>query len=650
MDDLERHFPDDTRPRYQEPQPDVDRVEALRKRLYSRVEPLPKRKQVQLSPITSKVGSDWGTAPIDNQPPKKRANLFLVFFGIATLFFVAAAAYAGFVWHKRSQNADGDNVTVEIVGPVSVKGGEQVAFEFLISNQNAVEMEFVDLTLDFPSGTKTSDLSKDIRHEVIAVGTIAPGGVVKRSVEVTLFGKEQSVQEIDAVLQYRLPGSVTIFRREKNFALTLTKSPLSAVTRINKEVTSGQVLTIDVDITSNTESKIEDAMLKIDYPFGFEVLEEDGESLGEPGLFDLGAFEPGEDKSIRVTGRMTGSDGDERTFKISTGVRGKEGTAFTAVFATDLESVKITKPFLFAEMTVGDSREPVVAVNAERGIRSFITVRNNLDVDVSNVEVEISIGGDILAEEDIKVDQGFYRSSDNTLIWNKTTSKDLAQLEPGEEVRLGFAFGIKPLVEGSVIRRNPEVFTSLNVRGSRLSETNVPQEVLNSVERHIKVNSFVTLNTGTSYSTGPFTNTGPVPPEVDIPTSYTATYEILNTSNALADVVVKIPLPSGVSWQGGVSPSGSDVSIDKSTGILTWEVGDIAAGAGYTVPAKEMSIQLVLFPSITQVGNEAILAREPEIKLYDRFTAQTITFKGDRATTKLTNDTSFKNGDEDVVQ
>jgi hypothetical protein len=644
----DRHFPDPSRPHYIEPQPDADRVEALKKRLYSRVEPLPRRRQVVLKPIRSEMRNDWGDQPELHQPPRQRKNIFLVVFGVAALFFVAAAIYAGVVWHSRSQGSDGENVTVEIVGPVSVKGGDPVAFDIVIANQNAVNMEFVDLTLDFPEGTKSGDLSRDVKHEVMSVGTIAPGQVVKKSVEVVLFGKEQSVQNIDAKIQYRLPGSVNIFRREKNFALTLTKSPLSAVATVNKEVTSGQVMTVKVDVTSNSESPIEDAMVKIDYPFGFEVLEEDGTSLGEEGLFDLGSFDPGEKKQVSVIGKMTGSDGDERTFKISTGVRGDSGTAFAAVFGTDLESVKITRPFLAAEMYIGESTEPVVAINPERGIRSFIVVRNNLDVAVENVEVDIKLEGDVLEKSDVNPNQGYYRSADNTLLWTKTTAKDLASIAPGGEVRLSFAFGIKDLADGTTVRRNPEIYTALTVRGNRVSETDVPEEVANTIERAIKVNSKVDVDTEVAYSVGEFDNTGPVPPEADTPTTYTVSYLISNTSNALADVVIEIPLPQGVSWGGAALPAGSNVTFDESNRILTWKAGDVPAGAGYSGPKKTLSLQLTLFPSVSQVGSEAVLTSPGEISLYDRFSGQTIVFKSDRGTTRLSDDPIFKNGYERV--
>jgi len=654
MSEADRHFPDESRPRYLEPNPDVDRVDMLKNRLYSRVDPLARRRNVRLKPIESDAKTDWGDEPdlrIRTDDAPKR-NPFIIVFSIAMLFFLGAAAYAGLVWYGRLPNTDGSNVVLEIIGPTTVKGGDPVALEVVIANRNNVEMEFVDVVLEFPEGTKSEDLSRDVRREILDIGKIAPGGVVKRDVEVVLYGSEQSIQNILARVTYRLPGSVSIYDREKPFSLTLTKSPLSTLTKIVKEVTSGQIVVVDVEIASNSERAVEGALLRVDYPFGFEVLEEQGTRFGGPGTFDLGSFAPGEKKSVKITGRMTGANGEEKTFKVSSGVRaGSEDPTFAATFSTDLSTLTVVQPFLNIAFSVASSEDETVAVNPERGLRGFFTITNNLDVEVVNVSVEGRIDGDVIAEEDITPTLGFYRSADNTLVWDKSTARELASMQPGDELRLGFSFGINRLYneETEALFRNPEMFLKMTARGRRVSERDVPEDIVNTVERVIKINSQVGLTVDPTYSIGPFQNSGPLPPQPEKPTTYTINLDIDNTSNALADAVFTAKLPPHVEWMDSFAPRDEQFLYDPADRKITWRVGDVPAGAGYSAPSVEAAFQLSLFPSLTQVQNDADLLLEPTLQYYDRFTGQNLQVADEKASTKIETDPLYRPGIEVVT-
>ena len=267
------------------------------------------------------------------------------------------------------------------------------------------------------------------------------------------------------------------------------------------------------------------------------------------------------------------------------------------------------------------------------------------------VEVEGRIDGDIVIESDMTPTLGFYRSADNTLIWNQSTSPELKSLLPGDSMRLGFTFSIEDLYnpETQDLVRNPEIFLKLTARGRRVSERNVPEDVVNTVERTVKVNSQVGLSVASTYSTGPFENTGPIPPEIETPTTYTINLSVDNTSNALANGVYEAKLPPYVSWMDTFAPRDESVSYDPVTRVVKWRVGDVPAGAGYSAPSVDLAFQVTLFPSVTQTRDDVDLLSESTFTYYDRFTGQNLIIEHPPVSTKLETDPMYRPGLEVVT-
>jgi len=173
------------------------------------------------------------------------------------------------------------------------------------------------------------------------------------------------------------------------------------------------------------------------------------------------------------------------------------------------------------------------------------------------VEIEAKLSGPI-NESSILVGKGFYRSIDETVIWSQDRNPVFESVRPGESGRVSFRVASTDFI-GSVVS-NPEVVVDVSVRGRRLSETNVSEEVVSSATSKIRLNSELSLLPRIVHFSGPISNSGSIPPKADEETTYTVIWTLSNTINNVSNAVVSTTLPSYVRWAGNISPSNEQVS------------------------------------------------------------------------------------------
>ena len=134
----------------------------------------PKDSQFELHKKDYNIKTDWGTKPPERKDnglfvdtdQEKTGKGFKIFFGIAFAFFLISIVYAAVIFLKDNSTAAGDDVSINVVGPISVGGGEKLALDVLIQNNNADPIELVDLGVDYPEGTKSARaMVTDLKRE-----------------------------------------------------------------------------------------------------------------------------------------------------------------------------------------------------------------------------------------------------------------------------------------------------------------------------------------------------------------------------------------------------------------------------------------------------------------------------------------------------
>jgi len=600
----------------------VNRIDDLRDRLYSREhEGEIKSERRPLHERDLGIEETW--KPAEEPEIKEKIPFIRILLIVSAVFFVGAAALSSFFFF-RVPSISPQNVEIEIIGPSTVGGGDELGLQIGIINKNPVAIHAVNLLVEYPSGTRSAlDINIELPRQQDTLGSIEPGEEVKRTVRSVLFGEEGDIQDIKVTVEFRVDSSSAIFFNEGVHKITLSTPPLSLIIDSLKEAVSGQEISFTVTIKSNSKDVIKDALLQVEYPFGFKLTKTSPDPDFAERLWHLGDILPERKKEITFSGVLTGQDGEERVFRFGAGIESKsDPNILGTAFINTIESVFVKRPFISVNLALdGDGGDDHV-VRTGRQIRADILWENNLTTQIFDGEIEVVLDGNIVNKSSVSVDEGFYQSVTNTILFDRQTKEKLASISAGEKGSASFTFSTLGQSSGSF--RNPEIQISVTVRGKRLSDTQVPEEITSTLTRRVLVASDLLLLSEVLYSEGPFTNSGPIPPQAEQATTYTMHLIITNSSNRIADGKVVTTLPSYVEWMNVTSPASEEITYNPIGGEITWNLGEIADGVGTTVGVREVYFQIRMISSISQIGSAPVLLNNQTLSGFDRFVRETL--------------------------
>jgi len=258
----------------------------------------------------------------------------------------------------------------------------------------------------------------------------------------------------------------------------------------------------------------------------------------------------------------------------------------------------------------------------------------------------MTLSGPMLDKASINSSNGFYQSQNNTITWSKDQESSLALVPPGGTGTFPFSFSTVSPGTGGTVYTNPTINLNLTVSGVREGERGVPETVSSAATLQATVASAVSLRETATHFTGPFQNSGPMPPVAEQRTSYTVVWTVSNSSNAVANTIVSAILPSYVQYVAGQDAS---VTYDKASRTVSWVVGDLKAGTGYSTQPRTAAFQVSLLASGSQVGQAPFLTGPAKLTGQDRFAQVVIDVVAQPASTALVGDQGFQNSMGNVV-
>jgi hypothetical protein len=218
---------------------------------------------------------------------------------------------------------------------------------------------------------------------------------------------------------------------------------------------------------------------------------------------------------------------------------------------------------------------------------------------------------------------------------------------PGDSGEVSFSFySLANSIQTRTIK-NPHIDVLVKIVGDRSgSDTST---ISSEGKIMIKFPSVLTFTAKSFRGVGPFSNTGPIPPKADKESTYTINWTITNANNDLKDAVVTAVLPAGVEWKNEISPINERISYNPETRIVTWNIGNISLGTGFTYSPKEVSFKVGIVPSVIQINNIPDLVTRLKISAMDTYTETQIVSEVQPVTTQYS-DPTYKNSDAMVVE
>lgn len=614
-------------------------LERLEKRLYSR-KPVQTAEESALSERVVTAPTGWKhDEPIPEGPPKKKLASSVVFLMFAFGFFVIAGIAAATLLVMGGRSVSTDNIRITVEGrPTTVAGGDTLSLLITLQNRNPVAVSEGSLELVFPEGTYSADgTNAPVSRIIEDIGDIPAGGTVTKTVRAVVFGNEDQDIRIPLVFEYQTSQSSVVFEKVTEYEFTVGTSPVDVAVTSISEISSGQELSVSVSVRSNAATALENIGVVANLPFGFSLNSAEPAPVGG-NMFVFPRIAPGEEAKITLSGVLTGQDNDERVFRFNVGsVNPEDPRALSVVYTTKETEVLVTKPFLAVSMLLNRAQNEPTVVQAGAPIQALLSWTNTLPTSVLDGEITVRIQGTAFDPESVSTANGFYRSSDASIVFSGEKDFGLKNLKPGDQGNGSFSFTTKTGA-GMNALRNPTIILTTSIKGRRVTESAVPENISATITRTIQVASDLTVKPRGVYSVGPFTNTGPWPPKVDEETTYTIVLSAGNTVNSVAGAKAVMTLPSTSTFVGATSPSDAKITYNATTREVTWDIGDIPAG---TV-AREAAFQVSLLPSLSQEGKSPILVNAPKVTGFDRFIGRELVSTGAEVTTRIDTDPAYQ--------
>ncbi len=573
-------------------------------------------------------------------PNNNRGSLLSFTLFLSALFFVFAAVVAGFLFFGGTNIVSSKNIEITSSGPVSVAGGEEFNLLINIVNKNNLDIKYANLNVEYPKGVSSTIGGEKSRYRKY-LGDMKSGQILNETVKAVVFGEEGSEKEIKINLEYRTENSNAIFVKEEKYKLVVGSSPVVIELKMPDRANNNQELEFSVKVSANTPESVKDLVVSVDYPSGFVFSGASPEPFYGESLWKIGTLSLKKSREIKIKGVIKGQNDEEKFFKVIAGtLASKDSNQIDVAYNSSSKSLVLSKPSVDLDIVLNGSEKEVYVARSGDLVRVDIKWTNNLQNRIINPEIVAKINGEALNRTSVSSQSGFFKSVDNSIVWNKNNGALPQSMESGDTGRLSFSFSIANLT--SRFSENPEINIDVNFKGARSLEDGGGEVLDLSASRKIKISSNLQLAARAVYYAGPFKNSGPLPPVREQETTYTVIWSVVNTLNDASSVTVKATLPSYVRWLGQVSPSSESVTYNSLGGEIIWNVGDVSSRSGVISPAREVAFQVGFVPSISQVGERPMLISDATVSGVDAFTDEVLNFVRRAQNIEITNDPSIK--------
>ena len=568
--------------------------------------------------------------------PRMKASMFKKFFIFSIIFFGLALLYVGYNVFEGGNTVSNDNIDIAVLGNTFTGGGEDLPLIIEVTNRNNSALELADLVVEYPRGASALETER-LR---VSLGTIPSGTVVTENLNVILFGEQGSLHNVEISLEYRLEGSNAIFVKEKPYEVTINSTPINLLVEAPTEASPNQEITLSVKTTLNSQEQVDNMVLKVDYPVGFQFISATPSPDLSNNVWELGDLAPGKEDEIQIVGKLVDVfDGEEKTFKVWSGSQSeREKSEVGVVFNSLAHTLQVQRPFIEAKLFVNGDYSRGYSVNSKETISGEIRWVNNLDTKVNDLEIKAKLSGNALDRTSVITNDGFYNSPENTIVWDRNSQSAFKEVAPGRSGSVNFVVSPSALFSGGNILNAPEIKIDVAISGKQSIEGNLLKSIENSEQKVVRITSDVSFANKVVYYSGPFQNSGPMPPKSEQETTYTVVWTLTNTANAISDARIRSTLPPWVRFTGSVSPANENVTYNASTKEVIWNIGNIPRGAGISGEPREVAFQIAFTPSISQIGKTPTLINDAVLTGTDDFANVDVRINKASLNTRLPND------------
>jgi len=556
---------------------------------------------------------------------------------LAVLAVLVAATLAGFYTFNRDSHFNEQSVNLGISSPSSVTSAAPATYVFTISNEEAVGITNVELSVETPDGwafSVSDPAASDANNTLWGLGQIPAHGSRTVSVTGAITGEVGSVVTFNASVTYRPTNFNYDFTARASGSVSIASSIVTLDLKGPSQASPGSTIRYVLTYTNTSSDTLNDLRLVATYPDGFTIKTTDPNPRDGNNLWAVNELKSGEKGTITIDGSFKGNVGDAQQLTFDAEL--KQGTAFERQVETTAV-VQLIASTLTLQTTVNTSLGPVVAANPGDQLSFDIAYTNASDLEITDATVSVTFAGGAFDAVTFADDYGTVLK-DGKASWDVKKVPDLASIDPGMSGTVRFTLKVPAAPSAAKNETGPQLTAKATIAASGGdSAIKADAETLT-----VRINSKPTLNVSARYydAQGATLGSGPLPPTVGQTTAYRVFWTVTNTTNDLNVMTVAATVPSTVFWSGkNITASAGSVTFDTAQRQVVWTLNRLPAGVGQSGSPVTASFELSVTPGPSDIGAATQLLGPTSFSATDSFTGATVSASSDLVTTDLTNDT-----------
>ncbi|MBU1146502.1 hypothetical protein KKD80_03065 [Patescibacteria group bacterium] len=307
----------------------------------------------------------------------------------------------------------------------------------------------------------------------------------------------------------------------------------------------------------------------------------------------------------------------------------------------------ISESLLKTEMKINGEVRAVL--NPGEDLEYVILYSNGGSKDIYDVAIKVDLEGAPIDLNQFSSEHGALRNG--AVVWTKDQIPDFAKLTPGTKGELKFKVSTGRIAEPAKALKFEGVLKSWLEISYKLESGFGESHNFKTTVREDKFNSDLVLESAARYYTpeGDQLGLGPLPPKVGEKTTYWIFWSVNNNLNDLGNVSASAILPPNVSWTGRMSVNLGQLTYNSARRQVNWRVGEVERYLGEDWPKRGVAFEVILVPTVEQVGSEPELIGQIKIFGDDKFTGEFLEREGVGLTTNLIYD-SLAGGKNNVAK
>ena len=586
---------------------------------------------VSQSPTTATTAPDLVVSdePALTARPRRRYRMYIILFSL--LVFILGVGTSSFYLFMGANQISANNIGFIVTGPTSLGGGEVLSLQVGINNQNPVPLESATLIVRFPNGTRsTDDPPRPLFEERIPLETIPSGEIRNLTVQAAVFGEENSEHTIEAVVEYRVAGSNSLFeRRAEPVTYRISSAPIGLRLTAVPSVAAGQEVPLTLRVTSNSLTPLTDVLIRAEYPSTFSFIRAEPAPVSGQNVWLLETIAPNETIEIAVRGTLSGFVDDQYQIRFVAGVPRTPGSfELGGELAQTSSLVGIEESLIGVSVAVGGSSDRTVVVRGTEPQPIVVTLTNTQQQPLTDVTITSTLSGPMVPALQLDSSNGRIDEATRTITWQVVGAGDLVEIQPGQTTTVQFTASVDPVPASG----------SWTVRTDIRAKREGVDVLVGTTETEVKYATPIMLAREISQAVGP------VPPVAGEATTYTVTLAASAGNNRLSNPVISTNLPLYVTWLDQTSGPGT-VEYNPTSRQVRWTPGDIAGNQ-----TAQLSFQIRFIPSAEQVRQTPNLVGVSTLQANDAFTGTLERATAPVVTTELSTELGFPPGNGRIIR